>query len=318
MTLLGPALLIGLSLAFENGVSAQATASLPVALEDFVDPAENVSSDTATEPLDPVPQSQAPATGADTPPQQKENPAEPESHGTRLRWKDIPGNLLEDQVSIFTSPARINRNNLKWWVLFGGSAAALIATDQKFSDKLPQETWMSRPSNWASRLGADYVIFPLWAGFYVVGKADDNPRARDTGRLGIQALVDANITVTLLKLATQRPRPENKGDSLEFFTGGNAFPSGHSIKAWALARIVSKEFSDSRYIPILAYSVATAVGVARVGGRRHSPSDVLVGSAIGFFIGDFVYRRHHAPSESNKPFAWIRDNVRFSFAFNPR
>ena len=246
-------------------------------------------------------------------PEQKplENPPEPESHGTRLRWKDLPKSVLHDQIAIFTSPARINRDNAKLWIGFGGATAALIALDQKVSNNMAQENSLTTPSRWASRLGADYFLMPAWGSFYVVGKISDKPRARDTARLGIEALIDANIAAGVLKLATQRPRPEVRGESLAFFKGGNAFPSGHSIKAWALARVVSREYSDNRVVPIVAYSLATTVSVARVGGRRHSPSDALAGAAMGFFIGDFVYRHHHAPSEKSKV-AWIAEHVTFT------
>jgi hypothetical protein len=74
-----------------------------------------------------------------------------------------------------------------------------------------------RDRRWASRLGASYSIYPLWATFYFVGKAGDNPRARDTGRIGIQALIDADIAAQVLKLVTQRPRPEIQGESVSFF-----------------------------------------------------------------------------------------------------
>jgi hypothetical protein len=167
----------------------------------------------------------------------KENPPEPESHGTRLRWHDIPKNVVHDEKAIFTSPFHINRENAKYWAILGGATAVLIGFDQKISDTLPQRTFLTTPSTWASRIGADYSIYPLWAMFYVYGKIGDHPRARDTGRIGIESLIDADITVNILKLATQRPRPENKGDSVKFFKGGDAFPSGHSIKTWALARV---------------------------------------------------------------------------------
>ena len=227
-------------------------------------------------------------------PNRTENPAEPESHGTRLRWQDIPRNVLHDEKAIFLSPFHIDRNNAKWWILFGAGTAALIATDQKVSDNLPQQTALTTPSNWASRIGADYSIYPLWATFYFLGKAGDNPRARDTGRIGIEALLDADLTVNALKLITQRPRPEIKGQSVAFFSGGDAFPSGHAIKAWALARVAAREFPEPKFLPILSYGLAAAVSVARVGGRRHSPSDAFAGAAMGFFIGDFIDPRAFA------------------------
>ena len=256
---------------------------------------------------------QEPQADQRTEPKRAENEPEPESHGTRLRWQDIPKNVLHDEIAIFTSPLHV-RDNAKWWLILGGSTAALVATDQKFSNNLPQQSGLTTPSKWASRLGSDYFLFPAWATFYVVGKAGDKPRARDTARLGIEALIDADITVGILKVATQRPRPEVKGESVRFFRGGGAFPSGHSIKAWALARVVSREFSENRVVPIVAYSLAATVSIARVGGRRHSPSEALAGSAMGFFIGDFVYRHHHAPSEKSKPLAWLADHVTFTIS----
>src|SRR4029078_2876100 len=156
---------------------------------------------------------------------------------------------------------------------------------------------------------ADYFLFPAWAGFYVVGKVGDNPRARDTGRIGIEALIDAEITENALKAITQRPRPEIKGESVAFFKGGDAFPSGHSIQAWALARVFAREFPEHKFYSILAYSMASTVSVSRFAGRRHSASDALAGASMGFFIGDFVYRHHHAPSTKSKAISWLATHV---------
>jgi membrane-associated phospholipid phosphatase len=242
-----------------------------------------------------------------------ENPAEPEAHGTRLQWKDLPKNLWKDQKAIVSSPLHINRNNAKWWLLFGAGTAALLATDRKVSDNLPESNTQLKISRWASRAGADYTLYPLTAAFYFYGKADGNPRARDTARIGIEALADAEILVNGLKAITQRPRPETKGASIAFFRGGDAFPSGHSIQAWALARVIAREFPEHRFFPILAYGLASTVSVARVAGRRHSPSDVFVGSAMGFFIGDYVYRHHHAPSAKASAALWLANHVNVGF-----
>jgi membrane-associated phospholipid phosphatase len=275
---------------------------------------EPTGQDTAPAQETQLAQDTRPAQETQTPEISKtENPPEPEAHGSRLHWRDIPKNVLHDEKAIFTSPFHINRENAKWWILFGAATGVLIANDQRISDSLPQKTVVTKASTWASRLGADYSIYPLWGTFYLVGKAGDNPRARDTGRIGIEALIDADITANILKLATQRPRPEHQGDKLGFFTGGDAFPSGHAIKSWALARVAAREFPDKKVVPILAYSAASVVSLARFGGRRHSASDALAGSAMGFFIGDFVYRHHHAPSEKSNALSWLSTHVDVGF-----
>ena len=106
----------------------------------------------------------------------------------------------------------------------GGATAVLIGLDQKISNTMPQTSFLTRPSTWASRIGADYSIYPLWATFYLYGKVEDHPRAGDTGRIGIEALIDVDVTVNILKAVTHRPRPETKGESVKFFSGGDAFP----------------------------------------------------------------------------------------------
>jgi membrane-associated phospholipid phosphatase len=47
---------------------------------------------------------------------------------------------------------------------------------------------------------------------------------------------------------------------------------------------------------LLLYSAATGISVTRVLGQQHFPSDVLVGSAAGWFVGHYVYHKHHSQS----------------------
>ena len=50
---------------------------------------------------------------------------------------------------------------------------------------------------------------------------------------------------------------------------------------------------DWRLQTHFAYGTASAVSVARVTGRKHFPSDVVVGGVLGWLIGRQVYNRHH-------------------------
>ena len=52
-----------------------------------------------------------------------------------------------------------------------------------------------------------------------------------------------------------------------------------------------------------AYGLASAVSISRFTGRKHFLSDVLVGSALGYGTGRYVYRAHHDPTldASDKP-----------------
>jgi membrane-associated phospholipid phosphatase len=114
--------------------------------------------------------------------------------------------------------------------------------------------------------------------------------------LGAEALVDALIVETALKGATQRSRPLIDNASGEFFEGGDSFPSGHAMQAWSLATVIANEYKGHRIVQFGAYGLATAVSLSRFTARKHFLSDVLVGSAMGYGIGRYVYRTHHDSS----------------------
>ena len=44
---------------------------------------------------------------------------------------------------------------------------------------------------------------------------------------------------------------------------------------------------------VVAYGAAGLISVARFTAQRHYLSDILIGSAIGFGVGRYVYRVHH-------------------------
>jgi membrane-associated phospholipid phosphatase len=258
---------------------AQTTASLPESQQPVRSQSDQVNSPE---------QPPTPDNGRPTP------PVGPEPHGARLQWKDLPRNIWQDQITIFGSPLRINRQNAKWWILFGGATAALIPFDKDITKHTGHNPAEIRAGTWGSRMGADYTVYPLTFMFYVGGKLGDNPRSRDVGRVGIEAMADAEITVNILKLATQRQRPDAGDRTGHFWAGGDSFPSGHSIKSWALASVVAAEFKDKKWVPPLAYGLASSVTLARIAGGRHWTSDALLGSAMGWFIGHYVYGKHHA------------------------
>ncbi|HMF58065.1 MAG TPA: phosphatase PAP2 family protein [Pyrinomonadaceae bacterium] len=209
-------------------------------------------------------------------------------------------NLLDDQRAIWTSPFHTERSDMKWLVPLGLSTAALIATDRHtagaLADSIENRTRqrISRDISWGGNSGVDVGVA---ATFYLVGRATHNSRARETGLLGAEALIDSGIVVQVLKAATQRPRPRVDDASGEFFDRGNSFPSGHAISAWSLATVISYEYGQRRpAVRILAYGIASAVSIARYTGRYHFLSDALVGSALGYGIGRYVYFKHHDTS----------------------
>jgi membrane-associated phospholipid phosphatase len=120
---------------------------------------------------------------------------------------------------------------------------------------------------------------------------------RETGLLTAEALIDSGIVVTALKTVSQRQRPPVDDSSGEFFDGGRSFPSGHASAAWSVATVIAHEYGHRRpLVQVAAYATASAVSLSRFTGRNHFLSDILVGSAIGYATGRYVYHKHHDPA----------------------
>jgi membrane-associated phospholipid phosphatase len=209
-------------------------------------------------------------------------------------------NILRDQRAIWTWPFHSGHGEAKWLAPLGLSTAALIATDRYTAGELAENgenQTRLRISRDISQGGSLYTTGGIAATFYLIGRAAKNARARETGLLSAEALIDSVIVDQALKLATQRPRPRVDDASGEFFDRGRSFPSGHATSAWSLATVVAYEYGRHRpLVQVGAYGLAAAVSLSRYTGRNHFLSDVLVGSALGYGVGRYVYRAHHDPS----------------------
>src|SRR6185369_4932155 len=81
-------------------------------------------------------------------------------------WERIPRYLAQDQMAIWTSPFHTNKANAKWWAIFGGATAALIATDRWSSRQLPNTQDQLTVATWTSRFGGSYFLLPASGAFY--------------------------------------------------------------------------------------------------------------------------------------------------------
>jgi hypothetical protein len=131
-------------------------------------------------------------------------------------------------------------------------------------------------------------------GFYLWGKITHDDHKRETGLLSGEALINSFALSTAIKFAAGRERPLQDSGRGRFGQGGRSFPSEHAAAAWSAASVIAHEYPGP-LTKLLAYGLASAVSASRVTSKEHFPSDVMVGSAIGWFIGRQVYRAHHDP-----------------------
>jgi membrane-associated phospholipid phosphatase len=222
-------------------------------------------------------------------------------------FRRMPRFVLHDQLAIWTSPVHTAGRDIKKWAIFGGATAALVATDKWTVKQLPNSKSQVSVSNWGSRFGSAYALIPLSAGFYLIGSRRHDERFRETGLIAFETLIDANIVSEAIKLVADRSRPTEGDGKGHFLDGPNgrwnsSFPSGHATSTWALASVIAHEY-PSPLVKIIAYGLASTVVIARVGARRHFPGDVIAGAGIGWFTGDYVYRKRHNRELDRKPSA---------------
>jgi membrane-associated phospholipid phosphatase len=191
--------------------------------------------------------------------------------------------LLHDQKDIWTSPLHMNRGDFEWLAPTAVGTGALAIFDHRISDAVKADTSLRTPSNRISDIG---LIAP-WAvpgTMFLMGATTHNAHALEAGRLGIEAAVDSEVVMQVLKLATGRMRPN--------LTDNKSFPSGHSMEAFALAAVMSREYHNKPLVVFGSYGFAAAVSLARVGALEHFPSDVVAGAVIGELIGQYVVHHH--------------------------
>jgi hypothetical protein len=92
--------------------------------------------------------------------------------------------------------------------------------------------------------------------------------------------VNAALTSSL-KMLVGRTRPGG---------GNRSFPSGHTSSAFAAASLIND--NSGGVLGVSAYGLAALTGYSRMDARRHYPSDVLAGAAIGILSAQVLDALH--------------------------
>ncbi len=105
---------------------------------------------------------------------------------------------------------------------------------------------------------------------------------------GMEAIKVSGRITKKLKAISKRPRRDNEN-------AANSFPSGHTSNAATIASLAARNIErisltepQEKAWRYSSYSVAALTGWARVEARRHYPSDILAGYALGNFLGNFL------------------------------
>lgn len=208
-------------------------------------------------------------------------------------------NIIQDQKRAFVSfPGQVaHGEHLVPVLALTATTAGLIAADQFASPYFRRTSSFNSFNSAFSGTNAGIAIMLVPVGLYCAGYFRNDSYAKQSAFLAAEAGIDGEIVSEVMKLVSQRRRPEyivphgnfadTFGDSKSVWNGG--FPSGHAIAAFSVATVVSRRYGQRhRWVPLVAYGLAGAIGFSRISRSAHFPADVFLGSALGYSIGRFV------------------------------
>lgn len=213
----------------------------------------------------------------------------------------------------------------KDWTVFAGVATATtfaFVYDDEIYDFV-NSTFTDSQSNTISQytdiFGEELFIVPSIALTYAVGAIDKNPRLKNLSLATLQSFIFAEVASAGIKVLTCRerpqiqspnpvpksrpqiqspnpapvPAPESRSHEWQgpFATfESTSFVSGHATRAFALATTIAGFYPERKWVGVVSYSLATATSLGRVISKEHWTSDVIVGAALGYFIGRGVVK----------------------------
>ncbi|HEY4816242.1 MAG TPA: capsule assembly Wzi family protein [Candidatus Acidoferrum sp.] len=202
-------------------------------------------------------------------------------------------NIAADQKALWIGPKNLRWVDADWLVPLGGTAAAMFATDTEYSKHLSNSPNRIKFSKNVSNYGLVSIV-GIGGGLYLWGHLTHDDHKIETGILAGEAAIDSLVPIYGLKYAFGRERPLQDNYRGRFGQGGVSFPSEHAAAVWSIASVIAHEYPGP-LTSLFVYGLASAVTASRINAKQHFPSDVLVGSAIGWLEGMYVYRKHHDP-----------------------
>lgn len=240
----------------------------------------------------------------------------------------------------FTKPFHMKKRDWlrlgKFAVVAGGLALA-DEPIQKWALNLRQQSSTVRSAGkFITNFGFQYEFYTL-AAFGAYGVIFKSQKVKTTTLLATQSVIAALLVSSVVKTLTGRTRPNYYSELSEAepkFLGpfGNlsrdatgkhsngSFPSGHTTAAFAAATVFAVEYRNKPIIPIIAYSMASLVGISRITENKHWATDVLTGAALGYLTGRQVSFNYHRfakiKNDEKRKAAAAKKNLSFNLQYN--
>lgn len=180
--------------------------------------------------------------------------------------------------------------NLKWELPIAAATGLLIAKLDNPVANHNQSLSRQNSASFYSNIGLG-MEFGAAGIMWADGCIHRDNTLRNNGFTALEAAGAAAGINEVFKIAANRQYPYGRNSSGEFWESGKSFPSGHSAASWAFASALAHRYPHKRWVKWGAYAFATAVSLSRIPAKKHFPSDILVGSTIGYVTGAYLAGR---------------------------
>jgi len=206
------------------------------------------------------------------------------------------------------------------WIITGtavGLTATLLHFDNdidKFARVQKQEHgWVNKSSPVITQFGTSYGTVTV-ASIGLLSAVFKKQKGVQTSLLATQALITSAAWVQLIKHFTGREDPSASyiysklpggkwwGPFAQYdqdlpvyksVSSFDAFPSGHTAAAFSIATVFASQYSNTKAIPVISYTMATLVGISRLTEHQHWASDIFVGGLLGYVCGKQVVSHYN-------------------------
>ncbi len=194
-------------------------------------------------------------------------------------------------------------------LLVAGSLGMIIfQKDEIISQNISQYN-ESKAVSTAAKVGDLYAVLgipSIGLGSYLIGLIKDKNEIKEIGIISIGSILSSAIVFSAVKRIAARSRPYNNLGPNSFGNDGSqydfqSFYSGHASTAFAFASSIHEYYKLNHkdpFVPYVLYGLASLTAWSRVNDRQHYLSDVLVGSAMGYYIGRHFTQNFLNPDRS--------------------
>jgi hypothetical protein len=221
-----------------------------------------------------------------------------------VSWRKMPARFLHDEKDMWLFPVKLAEG--KHWLptaIIVGGTAAFLKEDPPLERKVRQTDIFSEYNKVLKSSVSGGLIAVVPAGFYVMSLLRHDSYGQGTSLLAGEAVANDAVLTIVLKAITRRARPSEFPPNAAYndtffatrnslFGNGSSFPSAHAMMSFSVATVFAQRYKQHKWVPYVAYALATAISFSRVTTGAHFPSDVFIGAATGFAIARFDVLRH--------------------------